>query len=182
MAAALDDVRPAGQMCAFKSAFVPFPLASRSRNAAPAPPGSDGPPCNTPGNMFRTAACRPEIFPYLRPAAADRGHGTYGSLAYGNADGTFPRRHVPVSDGNDLAAFAAAAIGQPETWAEPCWGPEHFPRNLAAVRGVVKRLSCKITAKPGPQFALRWGGGGNACKPVSSGPTRRCRVSGHPSR
>ncbi len=74
----------------------------------------------------------------------------YGSLAYGMLSGTF---HAGMSfDENDWRS-RGGNLGSLNLF-RTLFGPEHFPRNLAAVEEL-KRLAVKY-GKSLPQFALRW--------------------------
>jgi aryl-alcohol dehydrogenase-like predicted oxidoreductase len=74
----------------------------------------------------------------------------YGSLAYGMLSGTF---HPGMSfDENDWRS-RGGMVGNLNLF-RTLFGPEHFPRNLAAVEDL-KRLAAKH-GKTLPQFALRW--------------------------
>src|ERR1700739_1469502 len=89
-----------------------------------------------------------EIFPYC--AAQQIGVMAYGSLAYGMLSGTF---HAGMSfDENDWRS-KGGMLGSLNLF-RPRFGPEHFPRNLAAVEEL-KGLANKY-GKTLPQFALRW--------------------------
>jgi myo-inositol catabolism protein IolS len=98
-------------------------------------------------NMF-DRRMQAEIFPYC--AAQQIGVMAYGSLAYGMLSGTF---HAAMSfDENDWRA-KGGMLGNLNLF-RTMFGPEHFPRNLAAVEDL-KRLAAKYD-KTLPQFALRW--------------------------
>jgi len=89
-----------------------------------------------------------EIFPYC--SAQQVGVMAYGSLAYGMLSGTF---HAGMSfDENDWRS-KRGMLGSLNLF-RTLFGPEHFPRNLAAVEDL-KRLAAKYD-KTLPQFALRW--------------------------
>ena len=89
-----------------------------------------------------------EIFPYCR--AEQIGVMAYGSLAYGMLSGTF---HFGMSfDQNDWRS-KSGNLGNLNLF-RTLFGPEHFPRNLAAVEEL-KRLADRY-GKTLPQFALRW--------------------------
>src|SRR5439155_11572520 len=89
-----------------------------------------------------------DIFPYCpaqQIAVID-----YGSLPYGMLSGTFP---AGMSfDENDWRS-RGGNLGSLNLF-RTLFGPEHFPRNLAAVEEL-KRLAAKY-GKSLPQFALRW--------------------------
>jgi aryl-alcohol dehydrogenase-like predicted oxidoreductase len=98
-------------------------------------------------NMF-DRRMQSEIFPYCR--ANGVGVMAYGSLAYGMLSGTF---HRGMSfDENDWRS-KSGNLGNLNLF-RTLFGPEHFPRNLAAVEAV-KGLAGKYR-KSLPQFALRW--------------------------
>jgi aryl-alcohol dehydrogenase-like predicted oxidoreductase len=98
-------------------------------------------------NMF-DRRMQAEIFPYC--AAQQIGVMAYGSLAYGVLSGTF---HAGMSfDENDWRS-RGGNLGSLNLF-RTLFGPEHFPRNLAAVEEL-KRLAVKY-GKSLPQFALRW--------------------------
>jgi myo-inositol catabolism protein IolS len=89
-----------------------------------------------------------EIFPYC--AARQIGVMAYGSLAYGMLSGAF---HAGMSfDENDWRA-KGGMLGSLNLF-RTLFGPEHFPRNLAAIEEL-KRLAAKYH-KTLPQLALRW--------------------------
>ncbi len=98
-------------------------------------------------NMF-DRRMQAEIFPYC--AAQQIAVMAYGSLAYGMLSGTF---HAGMSfDENDWRS-RGGNLGSLNLF-RTLFGPEHFPRNLAAV----EELKC-LAAKYGkslPQFALGW--------------------------
>jgi aryl-alcohol dehydrogenase-like predicted oxidoreductase len=98
-------------------------------------------------NMFdrRMAA---EIFPYC--SAQQVGVMAYGSLAYGMLSGAF---HAGMSFDEDDWRSRGGHLGSLNLF-RTLFGPEHFPRNLAAVEEL-KRLAAKYS-KTLPQFALRW--------------------------
>ena len=74
----------------------------------------------------------------------------YGSLAYGMLSGTF---HAGMSfDENDWRS-KGGNLGHLNLF-RTLFGPEHFPRNLAAVEEL-RPLAAKY-GKSLPQFALRW--------------------------
>jgi len=98
-------------------------------------------------NMF-DRRMQAEIFPYC--AAQQIAVMAYGSLAYGMLSGTF---HAGMSfDENDWRS-GGGNLGSLNLF-RTLFGPEHFPRNLAAVEEL-KRLAAKY-GKSLPQFALRW--------------------------
>ena len=96
-------------------------------------------------NMF-DRRMQAEIFPYC--AAQQIAVMAYGSLAYGMLSGTF---HAGMSfDENDWRS-RGGNLGSLNLF-RTLFGPEHFPRNLAAVEEL-KRLAVKYS-KSLPQFAL----------------------------
>jgi aryl-alcohol dehydrogenase-like predicted oxidoreductase len=98
-------------------------------------------------NMF-DRRMQVEIFPYC--AAQQIGVMAYGSLAYGMLSGAF---HAGMSfDENDWRS-KGGNLGSLNLF-RTLFGPEHFPRNLAAVKEL-KKLAAKY-GKSLPQFALRW--------------------------
>jgi myo-inositol catabolism protein IolS len=98
-------------------------------------------------NMF-DRRMQTEIFPYC--AAQQIAVMAYGSLAYGMLSGTF---HPGMSfDENDWRS-RGGMLGSLNLF-RTLFGPEHFPRNLAAVEEL-KSLAAKY-GKSLPQFALRW--------------------------
>ena len=98
-------------------------------------------------NMF-DRRMQAEIFPYC--AAQQIAVMAYGSLVYGMLSGTF---HAGMSfDENDWRS-RGGNLGSLNLF-RTLFGPEHFPRNLAAVEEL-KRLAAKY-GKSLPQFALRW--------------------------
>ena len=98
-------------------------------------------------NMF-DRRMQTEIFPYC--AAQQIAAMAYGSLAYGMLSGTF---HPGMSfDENDWRS-RGGMLGSLNLF-RTLFGPEHFPRNLAAVEEL-KSLAAKY-GKSLPQFALRW--------------------------
>jgi myo-inositol catabolism protein IolS len=98
-------------------------------------------------NMF-DRRMQTEIFPYC--AAQAIGVMAYGSLAYGMLSGAF---HAGMSfDENDWRS-RGGMLGSINLF-RTLFGPEHFPRNLAAVEAL-KPLAAKY-GKTLPQFALRW--------------------------
>jgi myo-inositol catabolism protein IolS len=98
-------------------------------------------------NMF-DRRMQAEIFPYC--AAQQIGVMAYGSLAYGMLSGTF---HAGVQFEESDWRSKAGMLGSLNLF-RTLFGPEHFPRNLAAVEEL-KRLAAKY-GKTLPQFALRW--------------------------
>jgi aryl-alcohol dehydrogenase-like predicted oxidoreductase len=98
-------------------------------------------------NMF-DRRMEAEIFPYC--AAQQIGVMAYGSLAYGMLSGTFhPGMQFEESDWRSKGGM----LGSINLF-RTLFGPEQFPRNLAAVEDL-KRLAAKYD-KTLPQFALRW--------------------------
>jgi len=98
-------------------------------------------------NMF-DRRMQAEIFPYC--VEQQIAVMAYGSLAYGMLSGTF---HSGMSfDENDWRS-RGGNLGSLNLF-RTLFGPEHFPRNLAAVEEL-KRLATKY-GKSLPQFALRW--------------------------
>jgi len=98
-------------------------------------------------NMF-DRRMQAEIFPYC--VAQQIAVMAYGSLAYGMLSGTF---HAGISfDENDWRS-RGGNVGSLNLF-RTLFGPEHFPRNLAAVEEL-KRLAGKY-GKSLPQFALGW--------------------------
>jgi aryl-alcohol dehydrogenase-like predicted oxidoreductase len=98
-------------------------------------------------NMF-DRRMQTEIFPYC--AAQQIGVMAYGSLAYGILSGTF---QAGMSfDENDWRS-KGGTLGSLNLF-RTLFGPEHFPRNLAAVEEL-KAVANKYR-KTLPQFALRW--------------------------
>jgi len=98
-------------------------------------------------NMF-DRRMQAEIFPYC--AAQQIGVMAYGSLAYGMLSGTF---HSGMSFDEDDWRSRGGNLGSLNLF-RTLFGPEHFPRNLAAVEEV-KRIAAKY-GKSLPQFALNW--------------------------
>jgi len=98
-------------------------------------------------NMF-DRRMQAEIFPYC--TREQIGVMAYGSLAYGMLSGTFHRGMQ--FDENDWRS-KGGMLGNLNLF-RTLFGPEHFPRNLAAV-DELKRLAAKY-GKTLPQFALRW--------------------------
>jgi aryl-alcohol dehydrogenase-like predicted oxidoreductase len=98
-------------------------------------------------NMF-DRRMQAEIFPYC--AAQQIGVMAYGSLAYGMLSGTFhPAMQFEESDWRSKRGM----VGSLNLF-RTLFGPDHFPRNLAAV-GELKQLATKY-GKTLPQFALSW--------------------------
>src|SRR6266851_1868866 len=98
-------------------------------------------------NMF-DRRMQAEIFPYC--AAQQIGVMAYGSLAYGLLSGTFNAgMQFEESDWRSRGGM----MGNLNLF-RTLFGPEHFPRNLAAVEDL-KRLAATCD-KTLPQFALRW--------------------------
>ena len=98
-------------------------------------------------NMF-DRRMQAEIFPYC--AANDIGVMAYGSLAYGMLSGTF---HAGMQFDESDWRSKGGMLGNLNLF-RTLFGPEHFPRNLAAVEDL-KRLAAKYD-KTLPQFALHW--------------------------
>jgi aryl-alcohol dehydrogenase-like predicted oxidoreductase len=98
-------------------------------------------------NMF-DRRMQEEIFPYC--AAQQIGVMAYGSLAYGILSGTF---NAGMQFEEDDWRSRGGMLGNLNLF-RTLFGPEHFPRNLAAV-DELKRLATKYD-KTLPQFALRW--------------------------
>ena len=98
-------------------------------------------------NMF-DRRMQTEIFPYC--AAQQIGVMAYGSLAYGMLSGTF---HSGMSFDESDWRSKAGNLGSLNLF-RTLFGPEQFPRNLAAVEDL-KRRAAKYE-KTLPQFALRW--------------------------
>jgi aryl-alcohol dehydrogenase-like predicted oxidoreductase len=98
-------------------------------------------------NMF-DRRMEAEIFAYC--AAQEIGVMAYGSLAYGMLSGTFhPGMQFEESDWRSRGGM----LGNINLF-RTLFGPEQFPRNLAAIEDL-KRLAAKYD-KTLPQFALRW--------------------------
>ena len=97
-------------------------------------------------NMF-DRRMQAEIYPYC--AAQQIGVMAYGSLAYGMLSGTF---HAGMSFDESDWRSRGGNLGNLNLF-RTLFGPEHFPRNLAAV-AELKRLAAKY-GKSLPQFALR---------------------------
>jgi aryl-alcohol dehydrogenase-like predicted oxidoreductase len=89
-----------------------------------------------------------EIFPYC--AAQQIAVMAYGSLAYGMLSGTF---HTGMQFEESDWRSRGGMLGNINLF-RTLFGPEQFPRNLAAVEDL-KRLAAKYD-KTLPQFALRW--------------------------
>jgi len=98
-------------------------------------------------NMF-DRRMQAEIFPYC--AAQGIGVMAYGSLAYGLLSGTF---HAGMRFEESDWRAKGGMLGTINLF-RTLFGPEHFPRNLAAVADL-KSLAAKY-GKSLPQFALRW--------------------------
>jgi aryl-alcohol dehydrogenase-like predicted oxidoreductase len=98
-------------------------------------------------NMF-DRRMEAEIFPYC--AAQQIGVMAYGSLAYGMLSGTF---HTGMQFEESDWRSRGGMLGSINLF-RTLFGPEQFPRNLAAVEEL-KRLAAKYD-KTLPQFALRW--------------------------
>jgi len=98
-------------------------------------------------NMF-DRRMQTEIFPYC--AAQEIGVMAYGSLAYGMLSGTF---HAGMQFEESDWRSKAGMLGNINLF-RTLFGPEHFPRNLAAVEEL-KRSAAKY-GKSLPQLALRW--------------------------
>ena len=98
-------------------------------------------------NMF-DRRMQAEIFPYC--AREQIGVMAYGSLAYGMLSGTFHRgMQFEESDWRSRGGM----LGNLNLF-RTLFGPEQFPRNLAAV-DELKRVAATY-GKTLPQFALRW--------------------------
>ena len=98
-------------------------------------------------NMF-DRRMQAEIFPYCD--AQQIGVMAYGSLAYGMLSGTFlAGMQFEESDWRSKGGM----LGQLNLF-RTLFGPEHFPRNLAAL-DELKRLAAKY-GRTLPQFALCW--------------------------
>ena len=98
-------------------------------------------------NMF-DRRMQAEIFPHC--AAQRIGVMAYGSLAYGMLTGGF---HAGMRFEESDWRSKGGMLGSINLF-RTLFGPEHFPRNLAAVKEL-KRLAGKY-GKSLPQFALRW--------------------------
>jgi aryl-alcohol dehydrogenase-like predicted oxidoreductase len=98
-------------------------------------------------NMF-DRRMQEEIFPYC--AAREIGVMAYGSLAYGMLSGSF---HAGMQFEESDWRSRGGMLGNLNLF-RTLFGPEHFPRNLAAVaelKGLAARYGRTL-----PQFALRW--------------------------
>ena len=89
-----------------------------------------------------------EIFPYCR--ANQIGVMAYGSLAYGMLSGTF---HAGMQFEESDWRSKGGMLGNLNLF-RTLFGPDHFPRNLAAVEEL--RPLAEKYGKTLPQFALRW--------------------------
>jgi aryl-alcohol dehydrogenase-like predicted oxidoreductase len=98
-------------------------------------------------NMF-DRRMQAEIYPYC--AAQQVAVMAYGSLAYGMLSGTF---HAGMRFEESDWRSRAGNVGNLNLF-RSLFGPEQFPRNLAAVEAL-KPLAAKY-GKSLPQFALRW--------------------------
>jgi aryl-alcohol dehydrogenase-like predicted oxidoreductase len=98
-------------------------------------------------NMF-DRRMQTEVFPYC--AAQQIGVMAYGSLAYGMLSGAF---HTDMRFEESDWRSKAGNLGGLNLF-RTLFGPEHFPRNLAAVEEL-KPLAAKY-GKSLPQLALRW--------------------------
>ena len=98
-------------------------------------------------NMF-DRRMQTEIFPYC--ATQQLGVMAYGSLAYGMLSGTF---HSDMSFDESDWRSKSGNLGSINLF-RTLFGPEHFPRNIAAVEDL-RPLAAKY-GKSLPQFALRW--------------------------
>ena len=98
-------------------------------------------------NMF-DRRMQVEIFPYC--AAQQIGVMAYGSLAYGMLSGTF---HAGMQFDESDWRSKGGMLGSLNLF-RTLFGPEYFPRNLAAAEEL-KPLAAKY-GKSLPQFALRW--------------------------
>jgi aryl-alcohol dehydrogenase-like predicted oxidoreductase len=98
-------------------------------------------------NMF-DRRMQAEIFPYC--AAQQIGVMAYGSLAYGMLSGTL---HAEMQFEESDWCSKRGMLGSLNLF-RTLFGPDHFPRNLAAVEEL-KPLATKYN-KTLPQFALRW--------------------------
>ena len=98
-------------------------------------------------NMF-DRRMQAEIFPYCD--AQQIGIMAYGSLAYGMLSGTF--QAGMQFEENDWRS-KGGMLGNLNLF-RTLFGPEHFPRNLAAL-DELKRLAAKY-GRTLPQFSLRW--------------------------
>ena len=98
-------------------------------------------------NMF-DRRMRREIFPWCQ--TNNVGVMAYGSLAYGLLSGTF---HAEMTfDENDWRA-KRGTLGSLNLF-RTMFGPDHFPRNLAAVEEL--KTSAARYGKTLPQLAVRW--------------------------
>src|SRR5262244_35633 len=98
-------------------------------------------------NMF-DRRMQAHIFPYC--AAQQIGVMAYGSLAYGMLTGSFHAgMRIEESDWRSKGGM----LGSINLF-RTLFGPEHFPRNVAAVEEL-KSLAARYS-KTLPQFALRW--------------------------
>ncbi len=98
-------------------------------------------------NMF-DRRMQAEVFQYC--AAQQIGVMAYGSLAYGILSGTF---HAEMEFEESDWRSKRGMLGSLNLF-RTLFGPDHFPRNLAAVEEL-KQLATKY-GKTLPQFALRW--------------------------
>jgi hypothetical protein len=98
-------------------------------------------------NMF-DRRMEAEIFPYC--TAQEIGVMAYGSLAYGMLSGAF---HAGIEFEESDWRSKRGMVGSLNLF-RTLFGPDYFPRNLAAVEDL-KRLAAK-NGKSLPQFALRW--------------------------
>ncbi len=98
-------------------------------------------------NMFDQRMHK-EVFPYCREQSI--GVMAYGSLAYGLLSGTFSADTDFASDDWRSRRGRMGAINLFQT----LFGPEYFPRNIAAVEEL-KGMAAGY-GKSLPQFALRW--------------------------
>ncbi len=98
-------------------------------------------------NMF-DRRMQTEIFPYC--TAQEIGVMAYGSLAYGLLSGSF---HAGMQFEESDWRSKGGMLGNLNLF-RTLFGPEHFPRNLAAVAELT-RLAAGY-GKTLPQFALRW--------------------------
>ena len=98
-------------------------------------------------NMF-DRRMQAEIFPYC--AAQQIGVMAYGSLAYGVLSGTF---HAGMQFEESDWRSKGGMVGNLNLF-RTLFGPDHFPRNLAAVEEL--RPLAEKYGKTLPQFALRW--------------------------
>ena len=98
-------------------------------------------------NMF-DRRIQAEIFPYC--AAQEIGVMAYGSLAYGMLSGTF---HAGMQFEESDWRSKGGMVGNLNLF-RTLFGPDHFPRNLAAVEEL--RPLAEKYGKTLPQFSLRW--------------------------